>query len=288
LQADGNVKKIASHITKKVADKLSRMFKKDRTDFENKWDNVKVFIEYGMLTEQKFYDKAKEFSLYKNTDNKYYTFGEFLDRVKDSQKDKNGKTVILYTNDAKEQHIFVETATSKGYEVLELGGPLISHLISRIEADNKDVQFARVDAEIIDKLIEKEESTISKLSEKEQEKLKTIFEDEVEKEKFTVQIQNMSSTDSPVIITQSEFMRRMKEQQQLSAGGMQMFGSIPESYNLAVNSNHEIIGNILKQKVKKKRTNLINQVLDLALLSQGMLKGKDLTSFISRSVNLIK
>ena len=172
--------------------------------------------------------------------------------------------------------------------MLELGGPLISHLISRIEADNKDVQFARVDAEIIDKLIEKEESTLSKLSDKEKEKLKTIFEDEIDKEKFTVHIQNMSSTDSPVIITQSEFMRRMKEQQQLSGGGMQMFGSIPESYNLAVNSNHEIIGNILKQKTKKKRTNLINQVLDLALLSQGMLKGKDLTSFIYRSVNLIK
>lgn len=289
LQADGNVKKIASHITKKVADKLSRMFKKDREDFENKWDDVKVFIEYGMLTEQKFYDKAKDFSLYKNTDNKYYTFGEFSDKVKDSQKDKNGKTIILYTNDANEQHSFVKTATSKGYEVLELGGPLISHLISRIEADNKDIQFARVDAEIIDKLIEKEESTLSKLSEKEQEKLKTIFEDEVEKEKFTVHIQNMSSTDSPVVITQSEFMRRMKEQQQLSGGGgMQMFGSIPESYNLAVNSNHEVIINILKQKTKKKRTNLINQVLDLALLSQGMLKGEELTSFIYRSVNLIK
>jgi len=289
LQADGNVKKIASHITKKVADKLSRMFKKNRKDFEDKWDNVKVFIEYGMLTEQKFYDKAKEFSLYKNTDNKYYTLDEFLDKVKESQKDKNGKTIILYTNDAKEQHSFVETATSKGYEVLEVGGPLISHLISRIEADNKNVQFARVDAEIIDKLIEKEESTLSKLSEKEQEKLKAIFEDEVDKEKFTVHIQNMSLTDSPVIITQSEFMRRMKEQQQLSGGGgMQMFGSIPESYNLAVNSNHELIGKILKQKIKKKRTNLINQVLDLALLSQGMLKGKELTSFIYRSVNLIK
>ena len=289
LQADGNVKKIASHITKKVADKLSRMFKKDREDFEKKWDNVKVFIEYGMLTEQKFYDKAKEFSLYKNTDNKYYTFGEFSDKVKDSQKDKNGKTVILYTNDAKEQHSFVETATSKGYEVLDLGGPLISHLISRIEADNKDIQFSRVDAEIIDKLIEKEESTLSKLSEKEQEKLKTIFEDEVEKEKFTVHIQNMSTTDSPVVITQSEFMRRMKEQQQLSGGGgMQMFGSMPESYNLAINSNHDLIGKILKQKIKKKRTNLINQVLDLALLSQGMLKGEELTSFIYRSVNLIK
>lgn len=289
LQADGNVKKIASHITKKVADKLSRMFKKDKEDFEKKWDDVKVFIEYGMLTEQKFYDKAKEFYLYKNTENKYYTFGEFSDKIKNSQKDKNGKTVILYTNNHEEQHSFVKTATSKGYEVLELGGPLISHFISRIEADNNDVQFVRVDAEIIDKLIEKEESTLSKLSEKEQEKLKTIFEDEVDKEKFTVHIQNMSSTDSPVVITQSEFMRRMKEQQQLSGGGaMQMFGSIPESYNLAVNSNHELIGNILKQKRKEKRTHLINQVLDLALLSQGMLKGEDLTSFINRSVNLIK
>ena len=289
LQADGNVKKIASHITKKVADKLSRMFKKDRQDFEKKWDDVKVFIEYGMLTEQKFFDKAKDFALYKNTDNKYYTFSEFSEKVKESQKNKDGKTVILYTNDAKEQHSFVKTARDKGYEVLELGGPLISHLISRLEADNTDIQFARVDAEIIDKLIEKEESTVSKLSDKEQEKLKKMIEEGVDKEKFTVQIQNMSVSDSPIVITQSEFMRRMKEQQQLSAGGgMQMFGSMPESYNLAINSNHELIGKILEEKTKKKRTNLINQILDLALLSQGMLKGEDLTSFISRSVNLIK
>lgn len=289
LQADSNVKKIASHITKKVADKLSRMFKKDRNDFEQKWDDVKVFIEYGMLTEQKFFDKAKDFSLYKNTDGQYYTFSEFSEKVKLSQKNKDGKTVILYTNDAKEQHSFVKTATEKGYEVLELGGPLISHLISKLEADNTDIQFARVDAEIIDKLIEKEECTVSKLSDKEQEKLKKMIEEGVDKEKFTVQIQNMSVSDSPVVITQSEFMRRMKEQQQLSGGGgMQMFGSMPESYNLAINSNHDLIGKILAEKTKKKRTNLINQILDLALLSQGMLKGKDLTSFISRSVNLIK
>jgi molecular chaperone HtpG len=288
LQADGNVKKIASHITKKVADKLSRMFKKDRQDFEQKWDDVKVFIEYGMLTEQKFFDKAKDFSLYKNTDNKYYTFSEFSEKVKESQKNKDGKTVILYTNDAKEQHSFVKTATEKGYEVLELGGPLISHLISRLEADNTDIQFARVDAEIIDKLIEKEESTVSKLSDKEKEKLKKMIEEGVDKEKFTVQIQNMSVSDSPVVITQSEFMRRMKEQQLSGGGGMQMFGSMPESYNLAINSNHDLIGKILEEKSKKKRTKLINQVLDLALLSQGMLKGEDLTAFISRSVTLIK
>jgi molecular chaperone HtpG len=289
LQADGNVKKIASHITKKVADKLSRMFKKDRKDFEEKWDDIKVFIEYGMLTEQKFFDKAKDFSLYKNTNSQYYTFSEFTEKIKEYQKNKDGKTVILYTNDAKEQHSFVKTATDKGYEVLELGGPLISHLISRLEADNTDIQFARVDAEIIDRLIEKEESTLSKLSDKEQEKLTKIIEEEVDKEKFTVQVQNMSVSDSPIVITQSEFMRRMKEQQQLSgSGGMQMFGSMPESYNLAINSNHDLIGKILEEKTKKKRTNLINQLLDLALLSQGMLKGEDLTAFISRSVSIIK
>ncbi len=288
LQADGNVKKISSHITKKVADKLAQMFKKDRKDFEEKWDDVKVFIEYGMLTEQKFFDKANDFALYKNTENHYYTFSEFFEKVKEPQKNKDGKTIILYTNDKKEQHSFVKTATDKGYEVLELGGPLISHLISRLESTNTDVQFSRVDADIIDKLIEKEDAELSKLSDKEKEKLQKMIEGQLDKEKFTVQIQNMSVTDSPVVITQSEFMRRMKEQQQLSGGDMQMFGAMPESYNLAVNSNHDIITKILSEKGKKKREDLIKQVLDLALLSQGMLKGEDLTGFISRSVNLIK
>ena len=288
LQADGNVKKISSHITKKVADKLAQMFKKDRKDFEEKWDDVKVFIEYGMLTEQKFFDKANDFALYKNTENHYYTFSEFFEKVKEPQKNKDGKTIILYTNDKKEQHSFVKTATDKGYEVLELGGPLISHLISRLESTNTDVQFSRVDADIIDKLIEKEDTEVSKLSDKEKDKLQKMIEGQLDKEKFTVQIQNMSVTDSPVVITQSEFMRRMKEQQQLSGGGMQMFGAMPESYNLAVNSNHDIITKILSEKGKKKREDLIKQVLDLALLSQGMLKGEDLTGFISRSVSLIK
>lgn len=289
LQADGNVKKISSHITKKVADKLSEMFKKDREDFQKKWDDVKVFIEYGMLTEEKFFEKANNFALYKNTNNKYYTFNEFFEEVKEKQKNKDKKTIILYTNDKKEQHSFVKTATDKGYEVLELDGPLISHLISKLESKNTEVQFSRVDADIIDKLIEKDEKNISKLSEKEQKKLKEMIEGEVEKEKFTVQIQNMGSNESPIVITQSEFMRRMKEQQQLSGGGgMQMFGQMPESYNLVVNSNHELIGNILNEKTKKKRVNLIKQVLDLALLSQGMLKGEKLTSFISRSVSLIQ
>merc|ERR1712070_184496 len=228
LQADGNVKKISSHITKKVADKLAQMFKKDRKDFEDKWDDVKVFIEYGMLTEQKFFDKANDFALYKNTENNYYTFSEFFDKVKEPQKNKEGKTIVLYTNDKKEQHSFVKTATDKGYEVLELGGPLVSHLISKLESTNTDVQFSRVDADIIDKLIEKEDSNVSKLSEKEQQKLQKMIEEQLDKEKFTVQIQNMSVSDSPIVITQSEFMRRMKEQQQLSGGGMQMFGAMPE------------------------------------------------------------
>jgi molecular chaperone HtpG len=287
LQADGNVKKISSHITKKVADKLARMFKKDRKDFETKWDDIRVFIEYGMLTEEKFFEKANDFSLYKTTDSKYYTFNEFLETVKKKQKNKDNKTIILYTNDSKEQHSFVTTAKNKGYDVIELEGPLVSHLISKLESKNTDVQFARVDADTIDKLIEKEEENISKLSDKEQEKIKKMLEEQTDKERFKVEIQNMSSDDSPVIITQSEFMRRMREQQQLS-GGMQMFGNMPESYNLIVNSNHELIGNILQEKTKKKRTALIKQVLDLALLSQGMLKGEDLTGFIKRSVSLIK
>ena len=288
LQADGNVKKISSHITKKVAGKLSSMFKKDRKDFEQKWEDIKVFIEYGMLTEQKFFDKAKDFSLYKNTNNEFYTFTEFYEKVKETQKNKDGKTIILYTNDVNEQHSFVKTATDKGYDVLELGGPLISHLISRLESENSNVQFTRVDGDIIDKLIEKEENTISKLSDKEKEKLQKIIEENVDKEKFTVQIQNMSASDLPVVITQSEFMRRMKEQQQLSGnGGMQMFGSLPETYNLAINSNHELIGKILSEKTNKKRVSLINQLLDLALLSQGILKGESLTKFINRSVDMI-
>jgi len=289
LQADSNVKKISKHITKKVADKLSQMFKKDRNDFEKKWDDVKVFIEYGMLTEQKFFKKASEFALYKNIKNEYYTFSEFTEKIKETQKNKDGKTIVLYSHDVKEQHSFVKTATDKGYQVLELGGPLVSHLISRIESENTDIQFARVDADIIDKLIEKDDTNISKLSKKEEEKLQKMIEEIVDKEKFTVKIQSMSSNESPIIITQSEFMRRMKEQQQLSgAGGMQMFGSMPESYNLDINANHELISSILVEKSKKKRNRLISQILDLALLSQGMLKGEDLTSFISRSISLIK
>ena len=287
LQADSNVKKISGHISKKVADKLNSMFKKDRKDFEAKWDDIRVFIEYGMLTDEKFYDKSSKFALYKNTDSSYYTFEEYLEKIAKTNKNKDDKTIILYTNDSNEQHNFVSNAKDRGYDVLELSGPLVSHLISKIESKETNVQFARVDSDTIDKLIDKGDSNKSKLTDKEIEKLKKLFEDTVEKPKFTVQVENLSVKDDPIIITQSEFMRRMKEQQMVGGGGMQMFGDMPESFNLVVNSNHDIIHKIATEKTKKKKTDILNQVLDLALLSKGMLKGKELTDFIKRSVKLI-
>jgi len=287
LQADSNVKKISGHISKKVADKLNSMFKKDRKDFEAKWDDIRVFIEYGMLTDEKFYDKSSKFALYKNTDSNYHTFEEYLEKIAKTNKNKDDKTIILYTNDSNEQHNFVSNAKDRGYDVLELSGPLVSHLISKIESKETNVQFARVDSDTIDKLIDKGDNSKSKLTDKEIEKLKKLFEDTVEKPKFTVQVENLSVKDDPIIITQSEFMRRMKEQQMVGGGGMQMFGDMPESFNLVVNSNHDIIHKIATEKTKKKKTDILNQVLDLALLSKGMLKGKELTDFIKRSVKLI-
>jgi molecular chaperone HtpG len=286
LQADGNVKKISKYITKKVGDKLNSMFKNDREDFEKKWDDIKVFIEYGMLTEDKFFEKAKDFSLYKNTDGKYATFNEMIDRIKDNQTNKDGKTIILYTHNKDEQDSFINSALEKNYEVLELEGPLVSHLISKLESENSNVQFARVDADTIEKIIEKEDKTPSLLSEDEEKTLKEIVEKKIDDKKFNVQIESLSTTDTPFIITQSEFMRRMKEQQQLS-GGMNVFGELSESYNLAVNSNHPIMSQLINESDENKQSELVSQILDLALLSQGLLKGKNLTKFISRSVSMI-
>lgn len=286
LQADGNVKKISKYITKKVGDKLNSMFKNDREDFEKKWDDIKVFIEYGMLTEDKFFEKAKDFSLYKNTDGKYATFNEMIDRIKDNQTNKDGKTIILYTHNKDEQDSFINSALEKNYEVLELEGSLVSHLISKLESENNNVQFARVDADTIEKIIEKEDKTPSLLSEDEEKTLKEIVEKKIDDKKFNVQIESLSTTDTPFIITQSEFMRRMKEQQQLS-GGMNVFGELPESYNLAVNSNHPIMSQLINESDENKQSELVSQILDLALLSQGLLKGKNLTKFISRSVSMI-
>ena len=287
LQADSNVKKISKYITKKVGDKLHSMFKNDIKDFEQKWDDIKVFIEYGMLTEDKFFEKAKEFFLFKNTKGEYFTASQLMDTLKDNQTNKDGKVVILYTNDKEEQHSFVKTANDKDYMVVEMDGPLVSHLISKLESDNTSIQFARVDADTIEKLIQKEDSTPSLLSKKEEETLKKLIEEQVDTQKYHVQIESLSTKDSPIILTQSEFMRRMKEQQQLS-GGNNMFGNLPENYNLVVNSNHKLSGELLNEENPEQQKELIDQLMDLALLSQGQLKGKKLTDFIQRSIKLIK
>jgi molecular chaperone HtpG len=285
LQSDANVKKISNHITKKVADKLADMFKKDRADFEKKFEDIKIFIEYGMLSDEKFYDKATSFSLFKNTTGTSYTFEELREKLAASQTDKNGKLVLLYTNNVEDHHSIIESAKEKGYEVLLLDSPLTSHFISKLEQKNDKVSFVRVDADTIDNLIRKEDEMPSKLSETEKETLKPVIEKVVNAEKFSVQFENLSETDLPVQVTQSEFIRRMKEQQQMGGGGM--FGAFPEMYNLVVNTNHPLISDILNEKDEAKQSALAKQTTDLALLSKGLLKGEALSNFIKRSIEII-
>ena len=286
LQSDSNVKKISNHISKKVADKLGSMYKKDRKDFESKWNDIEVFIQYGMLTDDKFGERAEKFTLLKTTEEEFFTFEEYKEKVKGAQTDKENKLVYLYTHNAEEHHSLIEAAKSKGYNVLLLDGPLSSHYIQKLE-EKQGVSLARLDADTIDKLINKEEAQPSKLSKEEEDKVKPVFESNVSKDKFTVQFESMSETEQPVVITQSEFMRRMKEQQAMGGGGMQMMGAFPEMYNLVVNSNHPLTSKILGEKDKAKKEKLAKQAVDLALLSNGMLKGKDLAEFISRSVEMI-
>mgnify|MGYP001373799901 FL=1 len=286
LQADGAVKKISNYITRKVGDKLNSLFKKERKEFEKKWNDIKVVIEYGMLSEDKFFDKAKSFALYPTVDDKYLTFDELKDKIAKNQTDKDGKLIILYASNKDEQHSYIETAKSKGYEVLLLDSPIISHLIQKLETTNEKISFARVDADVIDKLINKETNEVSKLSDKEKEKLKEIIEKNVPKEKYNIQLESMESGSGPFLITFPEFMRRMKDMQQ--SGGNSMFGNMPEIFNLIVNVNNPIVSEILKTKTKAKQERLINQSLDLAKLSQNLLKGEELTSFIKRSIGFIK
>ena len=286
LQEDGNVKKISSHITKKVADKLASMFKNDREDFEKKWEDVKIFVEFGMLTDAKFYEKASKFYLFKSIDGKYYTQEEYLEKVKANQTDKDGKTILLYANDEKEQYSFIETAKNRDYDVVIMDSPISSHVVGKIEQNGENIGFARVDADTMDKLIQKEENLPSKLSEEEQKALEPIIQGSIAKEKFTVQFESMSENDQPMIITQSEFMRRMKEQQ--ATGGGNMFGAMPEMYNLVVNSNHALIGEIVNEKDDNRKKELVSQIVDLAMLSQNMLKGEAMSKFIRRSIELIK
>ncbi|MGI0107805.1 molecular chaperone HtpG [Salinimicrobium sp. WS361] len=288
LQADGAVKKISSYITRKVADKLKSLFNNNREDFEKKWNDIKIVIEYGMLSEDKFFEKAKDFALYPTVDDKYFTFEEFIEKIKDNQTDKDGNKVILYASNQDAQHSYIETAKEKGYEVLLLDSPIVSHLLQKLEMGDEKVSFVRVDSDHIDNLIKKDEEKISKLNEEEKEKLKADFEKVVPKEKYTVQLEALDSNAAPLIITQPEFMRRMKEMQQTGGGGMFGMGNMPEMYNLVVNTNHSLIGEILNTKTEKKQERLIKQSLDLARLSQNLLKGEELTSFIKRSFDMIK
>jgi molecular chaperone HtpG len=289
LQADGAVKKISSYITRKVADKLKSLFNENREEFEAKWDDIKIVIEYGMLSEDKFFEKADAFALYPTADGKFFTYEELSNTIKANQTDKDGKLVILYASNKDQQHSYIEAAKAKGYEVLMLDSPIISHLIQKLETTKENISFARVDGDHIDNLIKKDETAISKLSEEEKTTLETLLKETIPSEKFAVQLEAMDSDASPFIITQPEFMRRMKEMQATGGGGgMNMFGSMPEMYNLIVNTNSELVGEILGTKTKKKQERLITQSLDLARLSQGLLKGEELTNFIKRSYEMIK
>lgn len=287
LQSDGNVKKISAHITKKVADKLEEIFKKDRADFEAKWEDIKVFVQYGMLSEDKFYEKAQKFALLKNTDGNAFTFEEYAEKVKSLQTDKDKRVVYLYTTNIEEQHSFIQTAKDRGYDVLVFDSPIDPHYINQLESKLENTSFVRVDSDTIDKLIKKEESQPSKLTEEDQNKLKPVIESVIAKEKFTVQFESLSEKDAPMIITKPEFMRRMKDMSAMGGGGMNFYGSMPDMHNLVVNSNHPLITKILNEKDETRQKELTKQTADLAMLSQGLLKGEELTRFIKRSVELI-
>ena len=289
LQADGAVKKISSYITRKVADKLKSLFNSNREEFEQKWNDIKVVIEYGMLSEDKFFEKAQAFALFPTVDNTFFTIEELKEKIKPLQTDKDDKLVVLYASNKDEQHAYIDAAKEKGYQVLFLDSPIVSHLIQKLESTEENVTFVRVDGDHIDNLIKKDEEQISKLNEDEKKSLTTILTEIIPKDKFTVQLEAMDSKANPFIITQPEFMRRMKEMQQ-SGGGGGMFGmgNMPDMYNLVVNTNNELIGEILSTKTAKKKERLVNQALDLARLSQNLLKGEELTTFIKRSFDMIK
>jgi len=289
LQADGAVKKISSYITKKVADKMKSLFNSNRADFEAKWNDIKIVIEYGMLSEDKFFEKSDAFALYPSVDGTYYTYEELYNKIKANQTDKDDKLVILYASNKDEQHSYIEAAKTKGYEVLLLDSPIVSHLIQKLESEKENTSFVRVDSDHVDNLIKKDETTVSKLSEDEKTTLETVLKAVVPAEKFMVQLETMDSNAAPFMITQPEFMRRMKEMQQTGGGGgMFGMGNMPEMYNLVVNTNSELVIEILNTKTKKKQERLITQSLDLAQLSQGLLKGEALTNFINRSYEMIK
>ncbi|MBL7874699.1 MAG: molecular chaperone HtpG [Cyclobacteriaceae bacterium] len=289
LQSDANVKKISAHITKKVADKLVDMFIKDRAEFEKKWDDISVFVKYGIISDEKFSEKAKEFALLKNSEGKYFTFKEYEEKVKVNQTDKDKNVVYLYTTDAGKQHAFVEIAKNRAYDVLVLDGVLDSHFINHLEQKLEKTQLKRVDSDTIDKLIAKEEKAASILSKEEEDAVKTVFEKAINNKNMTLAVESLSPEDLPVTITMSEWMRRMKDMSRTGGGGGMygFMGNMPDSYNVAINGNHALVQKILKAETEEQKTKLAKQVYDLALLSQNMLTGADLTSFIKRSVELV-
>ncbi len=288
LQADGAVKKISAYITRKVADKLSSLFKSDRKEFEKKWNDIKIVIEYGMLSEEKFFEKSDKFALYPSVDGKFYTYEELYNKIKAKQTDKDEKLIILYASDKQTQHSYIQSAKQKGYEVLLLDSPIVGHLLQKLEGSKEKIQFARVDSDHIDNLIKKDNSQISKLNDDEKKKLEDLVKETINDEKFIIKIEPMDSNENPFMITNPEFMRRMKEMQQSGGGGMFGSGNMPEMYNLVVNTNSDLINQIVNTKTKKKQQKLINQSIDLAKLSHGLLTGEDLTEFIKRSYEIIK
>ncbi|MBR4177678.1 MAG: molecular chaperone HtpG [Bacteroidales bacterium] len=301
LQSDSNVKKIAQHISKKVADKLEEMSKqkvekKDAdgndvadapTQLEEKWDDIKIFVEYGMLTEEKFCERAMKFALLKNTEGEYFKLDDYRDKIKALQTDKDKNVIYLYATDVDEQHAYIAKAKEKGYDVLLMDSVLNSHYINLLEQKIEKTRFVRVDGDTVEKLIAHDDNIPEKLSQEEKDKLKPIIENEVDKARFTVQLESMESDDQPMVITQNEFMRRYKEMSQTSGGGMGFYGEMPDSYNLVVNINHPLIEQVLKEQDAEKQKQLVHQLTDLALLSNGLLKGEALTQFIKRSVKMI-
>jgi molecular chaperone HtpG len=287
LQSDANVKKISQHITKKVADKLQELFKKDRKDFEKKWDDISIFVKYGMVSDEKFYDKAKDFTLLKNVEGAYFTFEEYKEKVKPNQTDKDNNLIFIYSSDKGKQHGFIEGAKNKSYDVLLMDGILDNHFINTLEQKLEKIQLKRVDSETADKLIDKDQKTESVLSTEDQDKVKTVFENAINNKNMTVAVQAMSPDDLPVVITMSEFMRRMKDMAKMGGGGYAFMGSMPDQYNVAINGNHSLIQKIVAAESDEQKSKLAKQAFDLALLSQNMLTGADLTNFIKRSVELV-
>jgi len=287
LQSDSNVKKISSHITKKVADKLEEMFTQDREDFQTKWDDIRMFMQYGTLTDEKFYERAKKFLLLKNIDGQYFTIEEYQKQIEVLQKDKENTLVVLYATNKEEQYTQIASAKEKGYDVLLMDGALDMHFINLLEQSVEKIKFVRVDADVPDKLIEKGETLVSKLTEEQQQKLKTIFEAAADTNKFTLLFENLSDTDFPVSITQPEFMRRWADMQKIS-GGSPFFGMDTQKSNLVVNTNHSVMEKILEEDSEDKKSVLVSQLIDLSLLSQQMLTGEQLANFVKRSLELLK